>query len=125
MTKKVIRRGRRLPDRRLIHPDREWLIGLGIFVILLTAGTVYEVRNFMTYGSLEDTVETESLEKVEYDRNKAVEALESFSDKATIFNSTRERYSGVFAEPTGEDSLDNDEVENEADRTVEVEPSLN
>lgn len=49
MAKHVFRRSRGMPDRRLLHPKRDWLIGMLMFATILIAGSIVSAQTFVSY----------------------------------------------------------------------------
>lgn len=123
MAKKVMRHGHHLPDRRLIHPDREWLIGLSIFAILLVVGTVYEIRNFLHYSSLESSVDTGEIQLVEYNQTNAARVLEIYQKKAETFKNILENYGGYVEAPSVDPNPASDLPAEDGSRTDSIEAS--
>ncbi len=52
MATHVFKRGQGFYDKRSMHPTREWLIGLFIFVVLIIAGGIQSVYSFLQYQNL-------------------------------------------------------------------------
>lgn len=87
MAKQILRHGQRLPDRRLIHPEREWLIGLGLFAVLVMAGAVYEIHNFNFYSQLDSKLPVESVTVETYKSGSAARVLDTYQQKREHFDS--------------------------------------
>ena len=49
MAEHVFRKSQGYPDRRLMHPKREWGIGIGIFLVLVSAGAIGAFSVFTSY----------------------------------------------------------------------------
>lgn len=52
MARHVFRRSRGIPDKRLMHPRREWGIGLLMFAAVLGVGSVYSAQSFTQFKDL-------------------------------------------------------------------------
>ena len=52
MVKNVVRRDRGVPDRRLMHPRREWSVGLLLWITVVLAGGFYAAVTFNTYTGI-------------------------------------------------------------------------
>lgn len=48
MAKHVFKRGQGIPDKRLLHPKRDWVIGLFLFGIVLTVGSIFSAQLFIS-----------------------------------------------------------------------------
>ena len=55
-TQRVRRHARRLPDRRLMHPEREWLIGLSLLIGIVLVGGALALIQFTSYLNLDSQV---------------------------------------------------------------------
>lgn len=53
MANHVFKRGKGIPDKRLMHPRREWGIGLLIFGAILIAGSILSAQSFSQFRGLE------------------------------------------------------------------------
>lgn len=53
MTRSVFRKSNGYPDRRLMHPRREWGIGLFIFSVVMISGSLVAANLFVTYKNIE------------------------------------------------------------------------
>ena len=53
MVTAVVRHDKGYPDRRLMHPQREWLIGLILFVTIVLMGGLFAGDIFITYQNIE------------------------------------------------------------------------
>lgn len=52
MAKATLRHDQGYPERRLIHPHREWLIGMSMFMVLLLSGSTAAGLLFLHYQNL-------------------------------------------------------------------------
>ena len=53
MAKHVRRHSKGYPDRRIMHPQREWAIGLGIFACTVLFGSVLAGNLFVQYKNID------------------------------------------------------------------------
>lgn len=51
MVQAVIRRDRGFRDSRIIHPTREWFIGLAIMILAVVAGGAYSMLSYVLYDT--------------------------------------------------------------------------
>lgn len=49
MAQHVLKRSKGIPDKRLLHPGREWLVGLLAFSLVVIVGSVWAAKSFMFY----------------------------------------------------------------------------
>ncbi len=55
MAKQVFRKTQGYPDRRIMHPYREWGIGILVFALLVVAGGVVAGKVFVSYLDIDAT----------------------------------------------------------------------
>jgi len=75
-------RNRGLPDRSLMHPEREWVIGVLLCFGIVVAGAVYAFSLFERYSDISVDSETVEVESLRYERADAFEALERYKVRA-------------------------------------------
>lgn len=81
MANNIVRRDKAYPDRRLMHPQRDWFIGLLIFVIIMFTGSLFAGNMFVKYKNIKPET-TNTLEKtVKYNYDIIREALELYRMK--------------------------------------------
>lgn len=97
--KHVHRRGQGVPDRRLLHPQREWLTGLSVSLVAILAGTVFSVYWFNTYQNIDSRTYTVSLSVPEYKRTVAQNVLNRFEERSAQYRQLRSTLSETT--PTG------------------------
>lgn len=110
MARHVTRRGRGIPDRRLMHPHREWYIGLALCMCVVVGGMVYNTLQFRYYTSLEDRI-SGSATTVEYRSEVVRRVLETYRERQEVFEAEgqeipnvpiqTERDAGEVTAPTG------------------------
>lgn len=93
MAQHVTKRGNDIPDRKLLHPNREWVIGLGIFLVLTIAGAVYNTLLFRYYLGVESTVTANALERAEYKQTLITEVLAEYGARSAAFEALHATYS--------------------------------
>jgi hypothetical protein len=59
MANDVLHRSQGYPDRRLLHPSREWGIGLVVFALVVITGSFFVGNIFIEYRSI-DTVQSDA-----------------------------------------------------------------
>ena len=59
MVHHITKRSRGIPDKRLMHPVREWLIGLVCVVVVLAVGVMYSTRLFTMFSDVTSPIPSE------------------------------------------------------------------
>lgn len=86
MAKAAFRHDQGYPERKLIHPQREWFIGLAIFAVLLIGGSIAAGLLFLHYQNIDATV-TVSEERVPtYQAGTVADVLALYSAREVRFN---------------------------------------
>ncbi len=119
--KNVIKRDHGLPDRRLMHPKREWLVGLCMFLVLILAGGLYALFAFHSYSGISVDDQTVEVNQLHYKRADALEAIDLYKQKRDTFESlhtNKPNVDTVSSEPVPE-SAPIEVVESEADLQIE------
>lgn len=97
MAKRVAHRSRGGTDTKLVHPRREWFIGLTFFLLIVIGGSVANLRDHTYYNSLDTSVERTSVPIKEYRSDSIREAIETYNARATRFETL---VSDVSREPS-------------------------
>lgn len=85
----VHRRGQGIPDRRSIHPRREWLIGLSVFLIVTGVGAVLSMITFENYKNIDKRAYEAELALPTYNEARANTVLSDFAAR-------KQRYSTLI-----------------------------
>ena len=96
MARQVFRRSQDRQSRELMHPVREWFIGLGAFALVAGAGSLYVWNEFNFYQSLSPEGGQVEMELVSYHEAAAEAAIERFAAKSATYTEL------VNAEPLAE-----------------------
>lgn len=91
MAKKIVKRTRHIPERRVIHPSREWMTGLAVATLLLTAGFTYAGFTFLYQLAVLDRDVIVDTNIVRYRQDLVGEALKSYRFRKTQFETLREK----------------------------------
>lgn len=86
----VVRRGRGIPDRKLMHPYREWYIGIVGALVVAGLGAAYNFYLFRYYDTLEEHTTESVNDAIEYRFETAENVRERFSARAAEFARTLE-----------------------------------
>jgi len=89
MVTHVTKRAVNIPDRKLIHPDREWAIGLLACFLFLVAGFVYNAQRFSYFNSIEAHLTESSSGIVKYNRSDLENVLQHFDEQTVKFQQLR------------------------------------
>ena len=81
VVKNVVRRDRGVPDRRLMHPRREWSVGLLLWITVVLAGGFYAAVTFNTYTGINVDDEVVEVNQLRYKRAEALDAIEIYEKK--------------------------------------------
>ncbi len=84
--KKIVRgvthKDRDQKNHNLMHPEREWFTGLGVSLIILSAGTFWCIHLYLQYSYSANTVSSDiSTEQVVYRETEVNQALKEFSER--------------------------------------------
>ena len=126
MVHHVTKRSRGIPDKRLMHPVREWLIGLLGMVLVVVVGVIYSVHLFTTFSNVTEITHTESAISIRYNETLINEAREQFGVRSDKFNELRglrvapppSPATTTEALPEAEDADANDASEEDEDAPV-------
>ncbi len=77
----VHRRGQGIPDRRAMHPRREWLIGLFIFLAVTGVGAILSMMTFENYKNIDKHVYAVDLATPVYNEVRTKTVLSDFSSR--------------------------------------------
>ena len=78
LVKKITERERGLPDRRLMHPRREWALGVLVLFALSCGGGVYAFLTFMEYSDISVESEAVEVDQLRYYRADAQAAIDTY-----------------------------------------------
>jgi len=89
MTKHITRRSSGKRDRRIIHPQREWFIGLVIIFVLFIGGSMYTGYLFFTEFNYEVDPATVEVKTTTYQNERVRDVLNAYREKKTSFEKLR------------------------------------
>lgn len=108
MAHHITRRTRGIPDRKLMHPYREWFIGLSVALVIIVSGAIYNAFVFNHYNSLEDSIEGSQSNSIPYRNNVVSRVLEMYTGNAAMYNTLRESAPETTAQTTTDDTTAED-----------------
>lgn len=82
----VYRRGSGIPDRRMFHPRREWLIGLMVFLVIIVVAAIWSVHSFNVYKTIDSRTYEVQKEVPTYNANQVNFVLNQFAEREGAFN---------------------------------------
>lgn len=98
----ITRRDRGIPDRRVMHPKREWSIIVIVWLLIVVMGTFYGVYMFQANSSISIETEMVEVKQKRYERAVALEALERYEARAEAYNNVLQRQTEFIPEPQPE-----------------------
>lgn len=81
MVQHIVRRNRGASDPQIMHPMREWVIGIGFTVLVVVAGSVLAASFYNYYDDKRDAVVTVTETPVPYNAAQIEQALERYRTK--------------------------------------------
>jgi hypothetical protein len=86
MSKHVFRKSQGYPDRRLMHPGREWLVGIVAFSFVVIVGSAFAGNLFIKYKNI-DSVTGDSGERIPvYKEKVAQDALIEYQKREDAYH---------------------------------------
>jgi hypothetical protein len=82
---KTLSRSTGLPDTALVHPVREWNIGVIVFMVIVGTGVLGAWFAYSYYGNINLGSETGVAEKLNYKRSDALAALEVYTKREAMY----------------------------------------
>ena len=84
MAKKIIRHQQGLQDPQIMHPEREWTLGLAIFLAILSFCTFFSISIYNQNKNVSlGEISSDTNEVFVYRESLVKEALEKFSQRDT------------------------------------------
>ncbi len=116
MVKTVFRRSRNIPETRLLHPEREWSIGVSIFLLLLVGMFVLNAKRFSYFNNIEKQLSDES-SVIEYKYGAMREVLRVYEAKEARFRELRQETGGAAILPPGQNTENASQSSNSDEQT--------
>lgn len=98
MAHRIVRHGRGVSDRRIMHPYREWYVGLAIAFLIAIAGVTYNTQTFRYYLAIEENIVANDASAPSYRDRDVQEVIERYREREDTFIAGRARL-GAFASP--------------------------
>jgi len=91
MAKQVFRKTQGYPDRRIMHPHREWGSGILVFAVIVIVGGIFTGKVFISYLEVTATPDETGSSIPRYRESSVREAIDLYQKKEEIYtNLTQE-----------------------------------
>ena len=119
---------KQLVDNSIMHPEREWFLGITIGILICVLGTWWSVTSYMTYNKV-NVQNKESESPVVYRASMVKEVVTDFSNREVAYNNLllelkqqKPTVAPVVSVSTSTDSLDiQEESVSDASTTEDME----
>lgn len=85
LVKHIHRKDRGVPDRQPMHPRREWLIGVAVFLMVIIVGIVLSARSFENYQTIDTKVYTVDAAVPSYNQTLAGTVLSYYKERKQAY----------------------------------------
>lgn len=82
-------------DKRLIHPEREWLMGLFVFAAIVICGGMVDAFIFIQYQNLDVSPKNIATQSVTYNKAAVQKALEAYSLRTAAYMQLQNNSAGT------------------------------
>ncbi len=123
MARSVTRRTGGRAEHAVIHPRREWLIGLGVCLLIVVVTGVVSARQFIYYDTFDENITPQKIPVQQYDAATAATAISIFEAKQAAFDVLVNR-SQVAPAPVVEEQSVASSTPDEADPSTETETDV-
>lgn len=72
-------------DKRIMHPEREWFIGLFLFAAIVTAGGIQSAHTFMAFQEIDTNGGTQTEPVVRYNQPLVQNALQTYEKRSEVY----------------------------------------
>jgi len=121
MAEHVFRRSHGVPDKRLMHPRREWIIGLLLFLTIVFAGGVLSVGMFSQYQNLDTDAGETIIEVPQYNSALVTNVIDTYKDRTEAYDSLINIHS---AAPLSTTTAEAGDAETMGDTEMEIEKNV-
>jgi len=87
MARRVRKRAKGRRDARLIHPYREWFIGIALFFVVAAVGGFFTAQEHVYYNNIESYIDESEVDVNEYLDDVALFAIQRYTDRQQTFES--------------------------------------
>jgi hypothetical protein len=120
MAKKILRSPKGVRSPKVIHPEREWLIGLTIGAVGFSVSVAWAVHEYALYRDITITDYTATEQIVVYRENMVKDSLDMFTQRAEEHQSLLDQVSTSRTREVVE-VLEETEIRNVTDEALNVE----
>jgi len=121
LARRIIRRQKGLHDHQMIHPKREWLVGLFFGLVLLVSGGAWSIITYDEVKNLNiESVNITEIEQTIYRGDMVEAALKEFRDRKESYQLFLDETDVVIEVSAVEEELAEGEGE-EAEENIEAE----
>lgn len=120
MTKDVFRKGQGFSDRRIMHPHREWVTGLLLFIVVVITGAIFSAQVYLRYSDVNAFKSVAPTEVITYNEIAVENALQEYRNRARLHEALTSRavvFDVVPNEAATTSSTTTPAVERDADDT--------
>ena len=95
MARTVSKRSQGYRPHRMMHPNRDWLIGIALLIVVVLVGGFINAQEYMAYNALEDETEGAALSIKKYRYSLAKDVRTMYEERSQKFGSLAEERSSV------------------------------
>lgn len=85
MARQITKRSQGYHERKILEPNREWLIGVGLFVLIAVGGGIHNALSHVYFDTIDSTVIPTNITIREYNERDANLAIETYQAKQARF----------------------------------------
>ena len=89
VTRQILRRGLGLPVKTQLNPDRDYLIGILVMLLIVLVGALYAMQLFITHSERSGKTAADLGIRTNYDQTTINEAIDLFTDRAATFETLK------------------------------------
>jgi len=125
MARRVRKRAKGRRDARLIHPYREWFIGIVLFLLVAAVGGFFTAQEHVYYNNIESYIDESEVDVNEYLDDVVLFAIQRYTDRQQTFEAlatevpTGGRQTATSSPATTDTTSDEDANETSSDISLE------
>ena len=98
MARSVMKRSQGYRPHKMMHPSRDWFIGIVLLIAVVGVGGALNAREYAAYNSLETQTNGDVVSIKKYSYSMAQNARTLYEDRAQAFGSLNKRSASVSME---------------------------
>lgn len=122
MVKHIVRRGQGVADPHIMHPMREWLLGVSVVLLLVMLGAGLSFHLYRIYDSQRTTEITTIAPVVSYAAPTIAEAVSVYSAKRAVYEAVLGTPGETPALPTASSTSVTETVASSSESVIEEVP---